>query len=294
MQTVKYQLETKTKLLKKNLIKSPKLEARLLLAKVLNKTFNWTFTNLEEKISKEEIFSYERLIIKKLKNFPTAYLIGNKEFWSMKFKVNRNALIPRPETEIIIEEIKKSFDIKKSFSILDLGTGTGCILLSLLNEFKNAKGIGTDKNLKIIKLAEKNAQNNNLFGRSKFLNLNWNQKKTFKKLLRINGSFFGKKKFNLIVSNPPYLLKQDMRILMPEVLYEPKMSLYGGLDGLQSYKEIIPELKNILTKHGSIFFEINPVNFENIKKILKQNNFEDIKYIKDLSQKKRFVSGRKI
>ena len=160
MESVKSCLIEKTKLLKDNLITTPKLEARLLLAKAINKDLNWTYLNLEKKISKKKLSKYEILIKKKLKKFPTAYLLGYKEFYSMNFKVNKNTLIPRPETEIIIEEIKKNFQNEKKFSVLDLGTGTGCILLSILREFKNARGIGIDKYFETIKSIQLNLSKN--------------------------------------------------------------------------------------------------------------------------------------
>ena len=172
METVKSHLIKKTKLLKNNSIDLPKLEARLLLAKALNKDLNWTYVNLEKKIPKKKIFKYEILIKKKLKKIPTAYLLGNKEFYSMNFKVNENTLIPRPETEIIVEEIKKNFKNKKKLLVLDLGTGSGCILLSILKEFKNAIGIGVDKYLETLKVARINSKRNNLSKRSKKIFLN--------------------------------------------------------------------------------------------------------------------------
>ena len=119
METVKSHLIEKTKLLKDNFIEVPKLEARLLLAKTFNKNLNWTYLNTEKRISKKKIMVYEMLIKKKIKRFPTAYLLENKEFYSMNFKVNENTLIPRSETEILIEEIKKNFKSRKRFSVLD-------------------------------------------------------------------------------------------------------------------------------------------------------------------------------
>ena len=289
METVKYHLIEKTKLLKDNSIHLPKLEARLLLVKALNKNLNWTYVNSEEKIPKKKLLKYEMLIKKKIKKFTTDYLLGNKEFYSMNFKVNENTLIPRPETEVMIEEIKKNFQSKNKFSVLDLGTGTGCILLSILNEFKNAIGIGIDKYLKTIKVAIINSKKNNLSKRSKFMNLNWNQKDFFKKILKVNKKFSGNKKFDLIVSNPPYLLKKEMKNLMPEVKYEPKASLYGSEDGLNFYKKVLPKIKSLISEKSFIYLEMNPKNSKNIEKICKDNNFHDIHYIKDTSKKKRFI-----
>ena len=289
METIKSHLIKKTKLLKNNLIDLPKLEARLLLAKALNKDLNWTYVNLEKKIPKKKIFKYEILIKKKLKKFPTAYLLGNKEFYSMNFKVNENTLIPRPETEIIIEEIKKKFQNKKNLLVLDLGTGSGCILLSILKEFKNATGIGIDKYLETVKVARINSKKNNLSKRSKFFKLDWSQKDFFKQVIKINKAFSGNKKFDLVVSNPPYLLKNEINTLMSEVLYEPKESLYDNKDGLSFYKIVLPKINSLVSKKSYIYLEINPKNKRNIEKICKSNNLRNTNYIKDLSGKYRFV-----
>ena len=289
METIKSHLIKKTKLLKNNLIDLPKLEARLLLAKALNKDLNWTYVNLEKKISKKKFFKYEILIKKKLKKFPTAYLLGNKEFYSMNFKVNENTLIPRPETEVIIEEIKKKFQNKKNLLVLDLGTGSGCILLSILKEFKNATGIGIDKYLETVKVARINSKQNNLSKRSKFFKLDWSQKDFFKQVIKINKAFSGNKKFDLVVSNPPYLLKHEINTLMPEVLYEPKESLYDNKDGLSFYKRILPKINSLVSENSYIYLEINPKNKKNIEKICKINNLRNSHYIKDLSGKHRFV-----
>ena len=289
METIKSHLIKKTKLLKNNLIDLPKLEARLLLAKALNKDLNWTYVNLEKKIPKKKICKYEILIKKKLKKFPTAYLLGNKEFYSMNFKVNDNTLIPRPETEIIIEEIKKKFQNKKNLLVLDLGTGSGCILLSILKEFKNATGIGIDKYLETVKVARINSKKNNLSKRSKFFKLDWSQKDFFKQVIKINKAFSGNKKFDLVVSNPPYLLKNEINTLMSEVLYEPKESLYDNKDGLSFYKIVLPKINSLVSENSYIYLEINPKNKRNIEKICKINNLRNSHYIKDLSGKYRFV-----
>ena len=289
MESVKSCLIEKTKLLKDNLITTPKLEARLLLAKAINKDLNWTYLNLEKKISKKKLSKYEILIKKKLKKFPTAYLLGNKEFYSMNFKVNDNTLIPRPETEIIIEEIKKKFQNKKNLLVLDLGTGSGCILLSILKEFKNATGIGIDKYSETVKVARINSKTNNLSKRSKFFKLDWSQKDFFKQVIKINKAFSGNKKFDLVVSNPPYLLKNEINTLMSEVLYEPKESLYDNKDGLSFYKIVLPKINSLVSENSYIYLEINPKNKRNIEKICKSNNLRNTNYIKDLSGKYRFV-----
>ena len=210
----------------------------------------------------------------------------------MNFKVNENTLIPRSETEILIEEIKKNFKSRKRFSVLDLGTGTGCILLSILKEFKNAIGIGIDKYLETIKVAKINSKKNHLSKRAKFINLDWNKKNFFKEILKINKKFCGNGKFHLVVSNPPYIERKEMNNLMQEVKFEPKVALDGGHDGLRSYKKIFSQLKIILSKKGSIFFEIDPNKAGKIKKILKTEGFKQITFLKDLLNKKRAVFAK--
>ena len=292
METVKFHLIEKTKLLKDNFIEVPKIEARLLLAKTFNQNLNWTYLNTEKRISKKKIMIYEKLIKKKIKRFPTAYLLESKEFYSMNFKVNENTLIPRPETETLIEEIKKRFKSTKRFSVLDLGTGTGCILLSILKEFKNAIGIGIDKYLETIKVANINSKKNHLSKRVKFINLDWNKKNFFKKILKINKEFCGNETFHLVVSNPPYIERREMKNLMQEVKFEPKIALDGGHDGLRSYKKIFSQLKIILSKEGSIFFEIDPKKAGKINKILETEGFKQITFLKDLLNKKRVVFAK--
>ncbi|MBH72014.1 MAG: protein-(glutamine-N5) methyltransferase, release factor-specific [Pelagibacteraceae bacterium] len=289
METIKYYLNEKTKLLKKNFVNLPRLEARLLLSKILNKSLNWTYLNLEKKITKKQFENYEKIIKKKIKRFPTAYLLENKEFYSLNFKVNKNTLIPRPETEAIVDEIKKNLNKKNFFSFLDLGTGTGCILLSILKEFKKSVGIGTDIHLKTLNVAKLNCKKNNLTSRTKFINLDWNNKFFLRKIKKINKKFTGFKKFNVIVSNPPYLLKNEMKTLSPEVKFEPVQALYDNKDGLSFYKIIIPNLNFILSKNGYFYSEINPKNYKKIENICKKNNFFNFKFINDLSKKKRFI-----
>ena len=289
METIKNHLLKKTKILENYNISLPKLEARLLIAKVLNKDLNWTYSNSEKIISKKQVANYENLIIQKIKKVPTAYLLGNKEFYSMNFKVNKNTLIPRPETEIIVDEIKKNFDIKSRISILDLGTGTGCILLSILGEFKNGFGIGIDKFSKTLKIARENGKKNNLSKKSKFIKLDWTKKEFSKKILDKNKKFFNNKKFDLVVSNPPYLLKKEINYLIKEVGYEPKDALYDNKDGLVFYKIFIPKINSLLKKNGYFYSEINPKRSKKIEEICRKYNHVNFEFIKDLSGKKRFV-----
>ena len=167
---------------------------------------------------------------------------------------------------------------------MDFGTGTGCILLTILKEFNNARGIGIDKYFKTLRVAKKNCKKFNLSKKVKFINLDWNDNFFLKKIININ-----KKKFNLIVSNPPYLLKSEINNLLPEVNYEPKRSLYDNKDGLNFYKKIIPVINFLLSDNGYAFIEINPKKFKTIRKICLDNKIYNFSFINDLSKKKRFI-----
>lgn len=292
MQNIKEQLIEKTRILKENRITVPKLEARLLLAKVLKKDLNWTFLNLDYKISKKNTILFDSLVKKRINKIPTSYILGEKEFWGKNYKVNRHTLIPRPETELIISAIKKKYHFNSSLSVLDLGTGTGCILLSILSEFPKAFGIGTDIKSNIIKVAEFNSKRHCLLKRSFFSVQNWNLHISFKQLLVLNKKLYKKNKFDLVVSNPPYILRSKMKNLMEEVKFEPQVALDGGYNGLKAYKNIFSQIKSVLSKNGSILFEIDPPRVKNIKKILEKEGFKKIIFLKDFSNRRRVVLAK--
>ncbi len=292
MINIKQLIIEKTKVLEKYSVNSAKLEARILLAKVLKKDLNWTFLNLEKNISKKNFFLFNQLIKEKIKKKPTAYLVGFKEFWGLNFKVNKHTLIPRPETELIISVAKKKYNTNSSISVLDLGTGSGCILLSILKEFPKAVGIGTDKKINSIKVAKFNSKKLSLNKESFFCIQDWNLSKSFKKLLTLNKKKFKKNKFDLIVSNPPYISKSEINNLMKEVKYEPKIALNGGHKGIEAYKKIFFHIRSILSKNGSIIFEIDPKRAMDIEKILQKEGFKKIVFFNDLSNKRRVVFAK--
>ena len=181
-------------------------------------------TNLDEKISKKNISKFQKYLNRRSKNEPIAYILREKEFWSKKFYVNKDALIPRPETELLVDKLLKIYKDKK-VSILDIGTGTGCIILSLLLNLKNSAGIGVDISRKTILIAKKNAYIHKLSRRVKFLN------KSFESIFN--------KKFDLIVSNPPYIMRKDLKNLSEDIIrYEPRMALDGETMGLTLLKGI--------------------------------------------------------
>ena len=186
-------IKSGSKLLKDQNISTHILDSELLLSKSLNKSREEILINLDVNINKCTLIDFKNYLIRRSKKEPIAYLLGEKEFWSKKFFVNKDTLIPRPETELLVGKLVNFFK-KKRITILDIGTGTGCIIISLLSEFKNSTGVAVDISSKAIMVAKKNAHKFNLTDRIKFLN------KSFENLYD--------KKFDLIVSNPPYIKRE--------------------------------------------------------------------------------------
>ena len=246
--------------LKNKKIFSHKLDSEILLSKVLNKTREEILINLNQKIDPTKINHFNRLISRRSLREPIAYILEEKEFWSKNFLVNKNTLIPRPETELMVEKIVKIFE-KKRIYILDIGTGTGCILLSLLSELKTSKGIGIDISKKAIEIAQSNSKKHGLNHRTKF----------FRRSL----SEIYQYKFDLIVSNPPYIRKKDIKNLNEDIKkFEPKLALDGGNDGLDVIKKVIYKSKSILKINGMLAIEIGNEQFRKVSKILRSNKFK--------------------
>ena len=264
-----------TKLLKEKNIPSYILDTELILSKSLNKSREEILINLEQNINKKSLTDFTEYLIRRSKKEPIAYVLEEKEFWSKKFFVNKDTLIPRPETELLVEKLVAIFK-KKRINILDIGTGSGCIIISLLSELKNSVGMAVDISSKAIMVAKKNACKFKLLDRIKFLN------KPFEDL-------FGKK-FDLIVSNPPYIKLADIKNLSEDIKkFEPRMALDGGNDGLDLIKKVIYKSKKILKINGLLALEIGNEQIKRVSKILKDNRFR-IKYvIKDYGNNERCV-----
>ena len=262
-------------LLKEKKIPSYILDSELLLSKTLNKTREKILTNLDVNIEKKKFNIYKKYLIRRSKNEPVAYIFGEKEFWSKSFMVNKYTLIPRPETELLVYGLLKIFNNKK-ISVLDIGTGSGCIIVSLLTNLRQSVGIGIDISKKAILMAKKNVVRHKLNNRIKMIN------RSFENVFD--------KKFDLIVSNPPYIEKKAIKNLSEDIKkYEPRMALDGGNDGLDLVKKVIYKSKHILKTKGTLALEIGNEQIKKVSKILSDNNFRIGKVIKDYKNNVRCV-----
>ena len=266
--------------LKQNDIISHQLDSEILLSKVLNKTRENLLINLEQNIDGKNVKKFEKLILRRSLDEPIAYILKKKEFWSKTFVINNDTLIPRPETELMVEKLVCIYK-KKKINILDIGTGSGCILISLLSELKQSNCIGIDISKKTIKIAIKNSKKINQKNNIKFLNRSL--------------SNFHHKKFDLIVSNPPYIRTRDIKNLDNSIkYYEPKIALDGGNDGLDVIKKVIYKSKEILKVNGLLALEIGNGQLRKVSTLLLKNLFRIEHNIKDYKNNTRCLIAKYI
>ena len=260
---------------------SPKLDSEILLSEVIKKNIQYLILNSNEELKKENIKTFDYLVKRRKKGEPIAYLINKKEFWKQNFYINQNVLIPRPDTETLVEETLKLFNVNSKLNMLDIGTGSGCILLSILKERRNFFGTGIDISKKAINVARFNAKMHQLSNRVKFYNSD------------VDKFLIGK--YDLVVSNPPYIKQQDLKYLEVDVKkFEPKLALDGGKDGFSKITKVISKTSMLLKRNGRFILEIGFGQKKKILSILKQNNFFINKVVKDYGKNDRCVISTKI
>ena len=243
-------------------IQTAKIDAEVILADVLKISRVNLITKQNTSLNQEQEDLFAKLIKRRKQQEPVAYILNKKEFWNESYYVDKRVLIPRPETEILIEMLlKKVKDKSKVFQILDLGCGSGCLLISCLKEFNKSLGLGIDISSLALEVAKKNIQSYKINSRAKLLKLD---------LFKLDI----KKKFDFILSNPPYLTSSEYRNLSKDVKdYEPKQALVGGFDGILYYKKIISFSKSCLKKNGFLALEIGDGQYKEIKKLLTNHSF---------------------
>ena len=267
-------------LLKRKNIISHELDVQVILSDIMGVTRDFFITNGHINVSKNTIKKFNHAIKRRINLEPVAYIIGKKEFWSQDFVVNQATLVPRPETELLIYKVVDFFKNKR-INVLDIGTGSGCILLSILKELVHSRGVGIDISTKAIKTAQINSKNLNLFHQSKF------------KVFDI--SKFNVGKYDLIVSNPPYIPSKDIKNLNQDIInYEPFIALNGGLDGLDLIKKVIYKSNSLLKKNGLLAIEIGFNQYLKVSNVLRQQGFREISRQCDYNHNVRCIISTKV
>ena len=269
------------KILKKNKISNPQLDSEILLSNSIKRDKKHIILNPKEILNPGQLGKFKSLIERRKKGEPIAYLINKKEFWKDEFFVNKDVLIPRPDSELIIEQVLKIYSKDVQLQILDIGTGSGCILLSILKERSNFYGTGIDISKKSINVSKFNAKQLNLTNRVKFFHSSVDN--------------FNNGKYDIIVSNPPYIEQLSLKYLEKDVVnFEPKLALSGGFDGFSKIRKVINKASILIKKNGKFILEIGFNQKNKVIKILKEEGFYVNKAIKDYGNNDRCIISTKI
>jgi len=269
-----------SQLLKNKNIISHELDVQVILSDIMGVTRDFFIANSHINVSINTIKKFNHAIKRRINREPVAYIIGKKEFWSQDFAVNHATLVPRPETELLIYKVVDFFKNKR-INVLDIGTGSGCILLSILKELDFSRGVGIDISTKAIKTAQINSKNLNLFHQSKF------------KVFDI--SKFNVGKYDLIVSNPPYIPSKDIKNLSKDIInYEPLVALNGGLDGLDLIRKVIYKSNSLLKRNGLLAIEIGFNQYLKVSSLLKQYGFREVSRQCDYNHNVRCIISTKV
>ena len=258
-----------------NNIISAKLDSEILMSQAIKKNKEFIILNLNKEIKKKDLDYFDNLIQERAKRKPIAQIIKKKDFWKYEFIVNNNVLIPRPDTEILIEQALKLVNNKNRLQILDIGIGSGCILMSILKEKKNFIGTGIDISNKSLQISKVNCQKLRINNRLR--------------LFKSNIDNFNTGKYDLIISNPPYIKKNNLKCLEKDIGFEPKQALDGGLDGLSEIRKVLNKSSELIKRSGHFIIEIGFDQKNKVKKILRDKGFYIKKTIKDLSSHDRCI-----
>ena len=268
-------------ILQKNKISNPRLDSEILLSSSIKKDKKHIILNPKELLNSEQLDKFKSLIERRKKGEPIAYLINKKGFWKDEFFVNKDVLIPRPDTELIIEQVLKIYSKEAQLQVLDIGVGSGCILLSILKERPNFYGIGIDISKKSINVSKFNTKQLNLTNKVKFFHSS------------VDNFKIGK--YDLIVSNPPYIELLNLKYLEKDVVnFEPKLALSGGIDGFSKIRKVINKASALTKKNGKFILEIGFNQKNEVKEILKKEGFYVNKTLKDYGNNDRCIISTKI
>jgi len=269
--------------LQKKGVESPRLNAELLLAHILNCKRLSLYLMFDRPLNEKETNQYRDFLSRRSKREPLQYIIGTTEFYNVTLKIDSRALIPRPETELLVELIINHYKEKSNLKFLDIGVGSGCITVALLKNLSYSTAIAIDISDDALSLTKENLLLNNIGDVIQLIKFN---------ALEDDYSKLGK--FDFVVSNPPYVSKEEYENLQPELkYYEPRIALTDNENGLKFYEVIIKSSHNILNPKGKLFFEIAPSIAEEVKRLFAANNFFNINLIKDLNNHFRIIYGEK-
>ena len=270
-----------TRILKDKYIQTAQLDTEILMAKALGKDRKYIILNNNENIEVKKFNYFEKLIKERATRKPIAYLTNKKFFWNSEFFVTNDTLIPRPDTELIIAQILKLTKHKSKMNILDIGTGSGCILLTILKERKSCYGTGIDISKNCLNISKINAKNLKVDARTKFFKTDVDK--------------FVQGKYDLIVSNPPYINKNNLRYLDRGVInFEPRLALDGGLDGLSEIRKVVKKSSELIKKNGKLILEIGFDQKNRVINLLKEKGFYINSTLKDLAKNDRCIVSTKI
>jgi len=262
-------------------IESARTNAEILLAFILGCKRLDLYLAFERPMNENETIQYRSLLKRRASFEPLQYITGSVEFYGLIFKVNKNVLIPRPETEILVEKILTDIEGKENITLLDIGCGSGCIGISLAAKLPGSKIICTEVNEDAINLAKENSVINKVEDKMKFLihNILCNELEMFPE-------------FNIIVSNPPYVSLDEYKTLQKEIVnYEPENAVTDGKDGFTFFRAITAKAKSKLRKNGRLYFEVGEGQYQKVSEIMKDNSFENISVVKDYQNINRIITG---